>query len=222
LIALLDFGFADSNTRSILCTLLSLLKKVLGDAFFNAHYAAFDFVNNRVGFAHLAENSETICADDWEVDITNMGQPMPPATAAVPPPPPPAPVPEQPQPVPPTATEPEQPYDGDAKSGGGGILPEGSRPQPPQPSPWSSAQSLPGYKSPASPSSSPPSSSSSSSSNMLGVGVAFLAVGAMAMVIIVMRRRRRNARYSRAQHFNEMDMGDFGGRAREVELPGML
>lgn len=214
------FELADFNTLSILCT-LSFFLKVLGDAFFNAHYAAFDFVNNRVGFAHLAENSETICADDWEVDITNVGQPMPPATTPVVPPPP-APVPKQPQPVPPATApkpEPAQPFNGG--DGGGGILPEGSSgnqgnlpPQPPEPSPWSSAASLPGYKSPASPSSSPPSSSSSSS--MLGVGVAFLAIGVMAMAYIMMRRQRRNARYRRAQHFNEMDTGD------DVELPGML
>jgi hypothetical protein len=191
----------------------------LGDAFFNAHFAAFDFVNNRVGFAHLAENSETVCADDWEIDITNVGQPMPPSSPAVVPPPP-APVPAQPQPIPPTVPEPENPYDGGDE--GGGVLPEGSSgnqgitpPQQPQSSalPPLSPGSSSGYKSPATPPP-PSSSSSSSSSSMLGVGVAFLAIGAMATAYIMMKRQRRNARYSRAQHFNEME--------KEMELPGML
>lgn len=51
---------------------------VLGDPFFNAHYAAFDFQNNKVGFAPIAkgENSAN-CEADWPLDIHNDGQPAP-------------------------------------------------------------------------------------------------------------------------------------------------
>ena len=55
----------------------------MGDPFFNAHYAAFDIANKKVGFANLAvtkEQEKSFCPDDWLLDITNQGQPMPPAT----------------------------------------------------------------------------------------------------------------------------------------------
>mmetsp|Transcript_14183 Transcript_14183/g.30960 ORF Transcript_14183/g.30960 Transcript_14183/m.30960 type:complete len:630 (-) Transcript_14183:211-2100(-) len=60
---------------------------ILGDTFFNAHYASFDFVQNKVGFAPLAKGAEDnsqICPGDWPIDITNNGQPMPANAASSP------------------------------------------------------------------------------------------------------------------------------------------
>lgn len=77
---------------------------ILGDTFFNAHYAAFDFVKKRVGFASLAQDSTSVCQDDWEIDITNNGQSVPsghgPSTPQVPLPSPPVPAPAAPAPAP--------------------------------------------------------------------------------------------------------------------------
>jgi hypothetical protein len=50
---------------------------VLGDVFFNSHYAAFDFDKKRVGFARAAKNSKEICQSDLAMDITSKGEPIP-------------------------------------------------------------------------------------------------------------------------------------------------
>jgi hypothetical protein len=50
---------------------------VLGDAFFNSHYVAFDFDKKRVGFARAAKNSKEICQSDLTIDITSKGEPIP-------------------------------------------------------------------------------------------------------------------------------------------------
>jgi hypothetical protein len=50
---------------------------VLGDVFFNSHYAAFDFDKKRVGFARAAKNSKEICQNDVTIDITSKGEPIP-------------------------------------------------------------------------------------------------------------------------------------------------
>jgi hypothetical protein len=50
---------------------------VLGDVFFNSHYAAFDFDKKRVGFARAAKNSKEICKRDLTMDITSKGEPIP-------------------------------------------------------------------------------------------------------------------------------------------------
>mmetsp|Transcript_51541 Transcript_51541/g.154744 ORF Transcript_51541/g.154744 Transcript_51541/m.154744 type:complete len:379 (-) Transcript_51541:34-1170(-) len=48
---------------------------VLGDAFFNRYYAAFDFVKKRVGFAKAAENSADECTSDLHLDISTSQPP---------------------------------------------------------------------------------------------------------------------------------------------------
>jgi hypothetical protein len=50
---------------------------VLGDVFFNSHYAAFDFDKKRVGFARAAKNSKEICQSDLTMDITSKGERIP-------------------------------------------------------------------------------------------------------------------------------------------------
>ena len=51
---------------------------VLGDAFLNKYYAAFDFMNKRVGFAPASKNSADICQSDLPMDITYDGSgPLP-------------------------------------------------------------------------------------------------------------------------------------------------
>lgn len=42
---------------------------MFGDAFFNKHYAAFDFGNKRVGFAVASKHSNDICQEDVALDI---------------------------------------------------------------------------------------------------------------------------------------------------------
>lgn len=43
---------------------------IIGDAFLNKYYAAFDFINKRVGFAPSAENSLDVCQADLSMDIS--------------------------------------------------------------------------------------------------------------------------------------------------------
>jgi hypothetical protein len=43
---------------------------IIGDAFLNKYYAAFDFINKRVGFAQSAENSVDTCQTDLPMDIS--------------------------------------------------------------------------------------------------------------------------------------------------------
>lgn len=43
---------------------------ILGDAFLNKYYSAYDFVNKRVGFAPAAEDSASICQKDLPMDIS--------------------------------------------------------------------------------------------------------------------------------------------------------
>lgn len=50
---------------------------VLGDVFFNSHYAAFNFDKKRVGFARAAKNSKEICQSDLTIDILSKGEPIP-------------------------------------------------------------------------------------------------------------------------------------------------
>jgi hypothetical protein len=49
---------------------------VLGDVFFNSHYAAFDFGKKRVGFARAAKNNKEICQSDLAMDISSKGEPI--------------------------------------------------------------------------------------------------------------------------------------------------
>jgi len=44
---------------------------IMGDVFLNVHYAAFDFVNRKVGFARLSPNSGEVCQADWPMDVSN-------------------------------------------------------------------------------------------------------------------------------------------------------
>ncbi|KAL7565023.1 hypothetical protein ACA910_020735 [Epithemia clementina (nom. ined.)] len=61
---------------------------ILGDPFFNAHYAAFDIVNKKVGFAPLVRSGDSAnCDEDWPFDIHNEGQPIPPSAPHPAPPP---------------------------------------------------------------------------------------------------------------------------------------
>ena len=46
---------------------------VLGDAFFNRYYAAFDFSNKRVGFAKAEKDSTDVCKGDLPLDISYDG-----------------------------------------------------------------------------------------------------------------------------------------------------
>lgn len=43
---------------------------ILGDAFLTKYYAAFDFINKRVGFAPASKHSADICQSDLPMDIT--------------------------------------------------------------------------------------------------------------------------------------------------------
>jgi hypothetical protein len=45
---------------------------VLGDAFLNKYYTAFDFTNKRLGFAKAAKNSADRCDEDLKLDITHV------------------------------------------------------------------------------------------------------------------------------------------------------
>jgi len=101
---------------------------ILGDTFFNAHYAAFDFVNNRVGFAPLAKDNDKICEADWTVDIANEGQPMPtnlvppttPAPVSAPTTPAPVQAPHTLNPVKPYVSATDPPVASPSSGGGGG------------------------------------------------------------------------------------------------------
>jgi uncharacterized membrane protein YgcG len=44
---------------------------IMGDVFLNVHYAAFDFVSRKVGFARLSPNSGEVCQADWPMDLNN-------------------------------------------------------------------------------------------------------------------------------------------------------
>mmetsp|Transcript_1347 Transcript_1347/g.3398 ORF Transcript_1347/g.3398 Transcript_1347/m.3398 type:complete len:293 (+) Transcript_1347:2-880(+) len=48
---------------------------VLGDAFLNKHYAAFDFGNQRVGFARSHPHSADVCHDDLHLNVSPGEQP---------------------------------------------------------------------------------------------------------------------------------------------------
>lgn len=51
---------------------------ILGDAFLDRYYTAFNFVDKRIGLAETAtENGGSICAEDWPLDIAYDGGPAP-------------------------------------------------------------------------------------------------------------------------------------------------
>ena len=57
-----------ANLYAILCS----QGWVLGDAFLNKYYTAFDFVNKRVGFAKAMNDSQDKCEADLQLDITHV------------------------------------------------------------------------------------------------------------------------------------------------------
>jgi hypothetical protein len=50
---------------------------VLGDVFFNSHYAAFDFGSKRLGLARSAKNSKEVCKRDLDMDLFLKEGPLP-------------------------------------------------------------------------------------------------------------------------------------------------
>ena len=49
---------------------------MLGDAFLNKYYSAFDFENQKLGLALAAENAQDRCDSDLSMDVTHFWETM--------------------------------------------------------------------------------------------------------------------------------------------------
>lgn len=155
---------------------------VLGDAFLTSHYAAFDFGQNRVGFAPLAKgNSGEYCEADRVIDVTNTGKEANSNTSIVTPPPTsiepiPAPVDPVPTPLHPAKT-------------------------PPPHHKSSSYTPSPNVNINTSSSTTVNTTSNGDFSKVIGAGVLIVIVGLIVMVVVSRRRRNRYHRYD--QYIND-------------------
>lgn len=57
---------------------------ILGDTFLSRHYATFDWGQKRIGLAPISQGEGGPCEAEWEFDVNNNGQPMPPVKAPTP------------------------------------------------------------------------------------------------------------------------------------------
>jgi len=192
-------GFDDeTDEKYCLVTVLPLNAQLnawlVGSQFLQSYYAAFDFINDRIGFAprrKMMEAATEACADDAEIDIESDGIVPPPSSPAVPVPPTPAPVEVPYNPFPPTPVptpgptfekHTEQPH-----KAFNPILPPPPPVPVPPPTPPSVENSFPKNQQTQTEESAP----NKALPAILGLAVVGL------LVFIVMRRRRQQ-RYQRA------------------------